>query len=180
MARGEPEREVAAGRVAEDDDAVEVERVRLRDLAQVVGAAGHVLERARPPAARVADPAVLEAPRREILRGQGRGQGTHLVERPRHLPAAAVDHEDDGVGTAPLRQAQLGHLLGGRTVGDRVVGRRLGQGRQVPAGHEGPGGRRSGHQVTLPFSWNSGRGHSRLAMTARRAATASQASANRT
>ena len=138
----EPERELAAGRVAEGDDAAEVERMLLRGLAQVVGPAGHVLERARPAAPGVAEAAVLEAPRRVALGGERRGEAAHVVEAPRRLPAAAVDDDHDRVRAGTLRQPQLGHLLRRRAVGDRVVGRRLRQRQQVLGGHEGSGRRR--------------------------------------
>ena len=143
--RREPERELPAGRVAEGDDAVQVERVLPRGLAQVVGAAPRLraCPASRPP---VPEAPVLQAPRRVALGGESRREAAQLVEGPGRLPAAAVDEDHDRVRAGSVRQPQLGHLLRRRAVGDRVVGRRLRQRQQVVGGHEGLGGGGRGHE----------------------------------
>ena len=71
LAPRRPQRQVAAGRVADRGDAPEVER-RV-ELGEVVDRRGHVVERRRPAAARAkADAAVLDVPGRPSARRRGR------------------------------------------------------------------------------------------------------------
>lgn len=65
VARGEPEREMPARRMAGRDHAGEVERMSPRLLAQPVGGGGDVAERAGITAAIAVDAAIVDIPNRD-------------------------------------------------------------------------------------------------------------------
>ena len=86
----EPQREVAAGRVADRGDAP---RIDLRACGERVGGGRDVLERSRPASARAADPAVLDVPREVAARGEVVRHRRHQRAVPGIAPEAAVDHD---------------------------------------------------------------------------------------
>src|SRR5260221_12662376 len=77
----------------------------------MVRAAPDVLERARPAAALVADTTVLEAPGRHSRSRERRTDGADVPLAVFRGPAAAVDHDRDGMGPRSTRNPQLADLL---------------------------------------------------------------------
>ena len=110
LPRREPEREVPARRVADGRDAREVQRMRAREDAHVVGRRGDVPERARPSASGLADAAVLDVPRRETRRRDRRRKRVHEVETVPGTPEAAVYDDRDGMRPGAGGQPQLPEL----------------------------------------------------------------------
>src|SRR5436190_3148840 len=90
----------------------------------MVRAAPDVLERARPAAAIVADAAVLEAPGRHSRSRERRTDGPDVPLAIFRGPAAAVDHDRDGMGPRSTRNPQLAELLRPRPVRDARIGGR--------------------------------------------------------
>src|SRR6185503_16521902 len=85
-----PEREVGAGRVADQRNAVEVDRLGLGELAKAVDPCGDVLEAPGPAAAARPDPPELEVPGRVAVRREVVREPVHQVALPPLAPAAAV------------------------------------------------------------------------------------------
>jgi hypothetical protein len=102
---------VSAGRVTDNDNAAQVERILPRQSAEVIDGAPDVEVRPRPPAPRLTEPAVFDVPRRDAAVLQ---DVTHRSEVPgrriRCLEAAAVNEDDYGMRPASGWQAQLPEL----------------------------------------------------------------------
>lgn len=90
-APGDPEREVAARRVPDDGDAVEIDG----EPGQGVDAGDDVVERPGPAGAARTEPPVLEVPDGEARRHEVEGDRVELIAAVRHLPEAAVEQADD-------------------------------------------------------------------------------------
>ena len=90
LAGRRPRRQVPAGAVADRHDATAVHR----QVGQQIDRGGHVVER-RGHAAAVAEPAVLDVPRRPAARGEILRQRLHQVQSVLVLPEPAVDEHRD-------------------------------------------------------------------------------------
>ena len=107
------------------DDPIKVEPVRLGDNAQVVGAAADVRKGARPAAAVVTDPTVLERPRCDATARQSRCQLCAMCNVELRLPATAVDENGNRVRTFPSWQSQVDELQRIAAVMNTSVRRRV-------------------------------------------------------
>jgi hypothetical protein len=121
--RAQPERELPSRRVSHREHAIEIEGVLLRHRTQVVGALRHVRECARPAAARISDPAILERPGRDSFPGERRRELPDVGEVVPGQPAASVDEEDDRVRAGAARKPQLAELERVLAIGDLPVRR---------------------------------------------------------
>ena len=90
LAGRRPRRQVPAGAVADRHDATAVHR----QVGEQIDRGGHVLERRRHAAA-VAEPPVLDVPRRPPARGEILRQRLHQVQSVLVLPEPAVDEHRD-------------------------------------------------------------------------------------
>src|SRR3954463_1435359 len=112
--------------MADRHDAGEVERARLavdrvpaagrRELDEVVDPRSDVLERVGPAAA-VAEPAVLEVPRRQAVRDEVLAQRAHQLAAEAGAPEAAVYDHRHGDRFATRRPEQLAELRPADPVG---------------------------------------------------------------
>ncbi len=126
-----PRRQVAAGRVADRDDAAQVER-RV-DVGEGVDRRGHVVERRRVPTA-AADAAVLDVQRRPATCRQRRRQRSAERQVEALPPEATVDDDGDGRLLPAGRHRQLGELRRVVAVADDLrAPRRLGPDRAGPS-----------------------------------------------
>jgi hypothetical protein len=110
--------------VAEERDAVEVERIPHRELRGERQRAADVLDGRRPAAADVADAPVLDVPRRDPARGEVDAEVSRVDQVPVRLPVAAVDDDEEGERTAARGQAQVAELQRLRAVDEPRVRRR--------------------------------------------------------
>ena len=118
---GEPQREVPAGRVADVTTRVAIDR-RQRERRRRAAAATSV-ERARPAAARLADPAVLDVPGGEPARREVAARGVISVRSQPHRQKPPWIEDDDRPGAVAGREVEVADLVGMVAVGD-LPGRR--------------------------------------------------------
>jgi hypothetical protein len=122
--RREPEGEVAAGRVADGDDALQIEVVRGGEVAEVGAPPSDVLECAWPAAARFADAAELQAPRGDAGRGECGAQVADVQQVVLGAPEAAVEHDGHRVWPCAHGQTQVAELRRLCAVGNAQVRKR--------------------------------------------------------
>src|SRR5262245_12399348 len=108
--RGEPQREVAARRVADGDDAAHVEPVVGGEVREVRAAQCDVVEGARPTAAGLADASKFEVPGCQSSGGERRAQVANVRQVVLGAPESAMDHNRHGVWPSSGRYAQLAEL----------------------------------------------------------------------
>ncbi len=108
-----PHREVSAGRVSEDDDPIEIERMLGRERSQGVDRASDIEIGPRPTAARLRQPAILDIPGGDALSLQDVAYRTELAQRRvLCLPASTVHEHHDGMWARARRHTELSELIG--------------------------------------------------------------------
>src|SRR5947209_5136087 len=107
MPPGKPEREMAAGGMAIDDDSAEIEAVLACQAAYKVGGRGHVLKRSGPAATRVSDASILDVPRRESNLRQSMAQMTSVEQMVFRSPEPSVNVDDHRMRSRPFRQPKV-------------------------------------------------------------------------
>ena len=134
-------------------------RRRWRQLGELVDRRRHVLERARPAAARLADPPVLDVPRRVAAADEIGGQRFHQVEAVRGPPEPTVDQDDDRVRAGVDGSASVANCSGlspyvrrrvRRTGSGSSATRRHRRARREHGGHHECDGVTSGSSHTVP------------------------------
>ena len=107
---GKPQGEVPARRMAGRDETGEIQPVSVGMAAQGIGGRGDVEERVRKAAAAV-DAAIFDIPDGDPAAPQIVGDPVHDVALGDFgLPAAAMDHQDDGMGAVVRRKPQIDDL----------------------------------------------------------------------
>src|SRR5262249_1717685 len=129
---GDPQRELAAGRVAQGDGAAQFEPVLWCERSQMIGSGTDVEKGARPAAARVAQAPVLHVPRRQALDGEGLAHRDHEAEIVLREPEATVHNDHHRARRGARWSAQLAVLLWVAAVGDALEGQRAGDCRPGP------------------------------------------------
>jgi hypothetical protein len=122
----QPERQLSARGMTGGHDALQVERALGGDFRQVQRGGAHIVERAGPSAAVIADAPIFQAPGRDALAGQSGakvGNVRQIVTRP---PVSAVNHDRDWVRAGSGGEAQFGELEVLRSIRqpDAAAGRR--------------------------------------------------------
>jgi hypothetical protein len=120
--RGCPQRQLAARRMAEQRDAVEVEWTRARELVDVVDGAKDIVESAGPAAAGIAEAPVLDVPRRDPVRGEIEAQMAGVGEVVDCLPVPTVHHDGDRMRAGARGKPQVAELERIGPVRDACVG----------------------------------------------------------
>src|SRR5262245_29229360 len=115
---------MAARRMANGDHPIEVERIGLRNLSQMIGGSRHVFKSARPAPALIADPAVFDAPGRDAGLGERRAQMAHIRKAVLRHPTPAMNHDGDGMRPRALGQSQVAELKFVRAVSQTMIYRR--------------------------------------------------------
>src|SRR5688572_29570160 len=104
--------------MANRGDAIQIELLLRRDGLQEIRRGADVMERARPAAAGIAEPPVLDVPRGDAGTGQRVRERAHVIDRGgarihraelRH-PAAAVDDDRDWMRAFRVRNTKLAKL----------------------------------------------------------------------
>ena len=125
--RREPQRELATGRVTRCDDAVEIERILRREVANVVGAMRDVEKRPRPSAAFVTDSTILETPDRVSTVRQRLLDRSGVRDVVRRQPTSSVNEDHDGMQPGRFRQPEIAELLRAGSVLNALVRRSGGE-----------------------------------------------------
>jgi hypothetical protein len=113
LPRREPQGEVPARGVPGRHDAAGVQPVAPRVSSHGVGRRGNVKEGAGVSAARAVDTAIFDVPDRHPALAQVLRCPVHqIASRDFGLPAAAVHHQDCGMGCAAIRQPDIDNLEG--------------------------------------------------------------------
>src|SRR5262249_61982245 len=93
----------AAGGVTGRDGVAQLEAVLRCEHAEMIHRRSHVEEGVRPAASRIAQPAVLDVPRRQALPGERLAHRDHETEIVLRLPEATVHADHDRTGRSPRR-----------------------------------------------------------------------------
>ena len=92
-----------------------------RQTADVSNAPHDIVKRARPAAALLAHPAILDVPHGKAGLGQRLAKGIGVVEAVPRPPVAAMDKDDHRMRPWTCRQPEIAELIGVRPVADMPV-----------------------------------------------------------
>jgi hypothetical protein len=120
----------------DDDDTVEVERVRFRERTQSIDCAPDVLMCSRPTTARLPEATILDVPRCDALRLQRIAHRRQVSKaRVGRLEASAMNQNDDWMRSATRRKSKLAKLVQISSICDVCIGGSRGDGRKVLRSH---------------------------------------------
>src|SRR5215510_8997347 len=122
---------MAARRMAHGDHLIEVERIGLRNLSQMIGGSRHVFKSARPAPTLIAYPALFYAPGRNAVLGERRAQMAHIRKAVLRHPTPAMNHDGDGMRPRALGQSQVAELKFVRAVRQTMIYRRSGTSQNI-------------------------------------------------
>ena len=87
-----------------------VQRITARQCLDMFRTVQHVIQSARPAAARIADPAILDVPSCRAGAGQGRAKMSSVVQIVSVSPVPAVNEDDHGMRARPVRYSNIAEL----------------------------------------------------------------------
>lgn len=134
----EPEGELTTGRVSNNAKAGPVDPIPIRQSEERVSGSDEIVKGAGPAAPRIADSPVLD------VSGRGPGRGQRVAEMPyvqKIIPGSlktAVDHDQTGVRAKAGGKSEIDELQPGRSVGEPMISRGSGLGKNSITHHVAP------------------------------------------
>ena len=112
LLRREPERQLPSRRMPGRNHALQIQVVAVRKRDQMLGSADDVVRHSGPIAARIAHPAILQAPYRGASSRQCGAQVTGMIQVVSVSPVAAVNKDHGGMRAGAMREEKIAELRG--------------------------------------------------------------------